>query len=121
MKSGRSIISGRVVSVAGEARERAGSDLDQLQTANPGALVEDPRAVKVELGDRVVVVQPPKENVALPRERQLAGDDLDALHVAVRCEEAFADEREEVFEGDSVERESRGLDEVLHRVRRDDQ
>ncbi len=127
------------VLVAGEVGEGAAGDLDELDVGAAAGVAGDPyRARLVALhverrGGRVITV--PREEavgqlVTVPAvdrghhrrgEGQLPPEHGQALHVRIRLQEARADVVQPALQRGSAAGQRRGMDEVLHRVGRDDQ
>jgi hypothetical protein len=111
----------RRVLVAREVRESAAGDLDQVQRSPPRAMVEHARAVELDLGDAVVVVEAPEQDLALAGKGELAPTDADALDVSVAPEEAASEELQEVLQSGAVELERGPWTKFFCGVGRDDE
>src|SRR6266508_3609251 len=110
----------RRVLVAQETPERVAAELDQVEALPPGAMIPDPVASDVQPGDSPIPLQLLVEDAAAPLEGRLAPLQRHPLDMFVAVEKAPTDEREELLQRGALELERAGVDEVLHRIRRDD-
>ena len=83
-------------------------------------MVGDAVPVERELDHAAVVVETLEEDVASARERELDDSEPDSLDVVVRGEEPAPEVLAERFQRAGAELERGDVDEVLHRVGRDD-
>ena len=88
--------------------------------SRPHRCASMPSASQRQLDDAAVVVEALEEDVAPARERELDDSEPDSLDVAVRVEEPAPEVLAERLQRVAAELERGDVDEVLHRVGRDD-